>query len=502
MMEARREASAIVIGGGPAGLFLAARAGALAVEAGARILVLEKMAKPGRKLLASGGGACNITHRGEIGEFLGRYGGKGRFLKKALFGFTNADLEAWLGERGIALEAEEGGKLFPVSRRASDILGVLLAECSRYGASIVVGARVSALRREDGLFAVETAGPEGSAATYRAPFVAIASGGRSYPGTGSDGEGYALALALGHSIVEPKPALSPVSVNDWALRELSGIGFENLSYAIRRGARLIGRSRGDVLITREGLSGPGVLDASRGFEPGDVLELDFSGRGLEAFRSELASRVAAAPRALTRTIVGETGLPRRLAELVCSLAGCGKKSAARLSRARSGRRSPIDCEFPARIASVGGFDKAMATAGGVSLREVEPSTMASRLAEDLYFAGEVLKTTTATRADSTCRPPFDGGCGREGDCGPATADVVDAGPATAGTVLVIDRDELGRMLRAPRSPPASDMMRKNARACVRAWAWPISSSEDVANISDVEAFCWITLSSWPIADET
>ncbi len=391
MMEARREASAIVIGGGPAGLFLAARAGALAVEAGARILVLEKMAKPGRKLLASGGGACNITHRGEIGEFLGRYGGKGRFLKKALFGFTNADLEAWLGERGIALEAEEGGKLFPVSRRASDILGVLLAECSRYGASIVVGARVSALRREDGLFAVETAGPEGSAATYRAPFVAIASGGRSYPGTGSDGEGYALALALGHSIVEPKPALSPVSVNDWALRELSGIGFENLSYAIRRGARLIGRSRGDVLITREGLSGPGVLDASRGFEPGDVLELDFSGRGLEAFRSELASRVAAAPRALTRTIVGETGLPRRLAELVCSLAGCGKEErCAALTREEREAIARSTCEFPARIASVGGFDKAMATAGGVSLREVEPSTMASRLAEDLYFAGEVL----------------------------------------------------------------------------------------------------------------
>lgn len=405
--EGGHSADAIVIGGGPAGLFLAARTGALA--AGARIIVLEKMAKAGRKLLASGGGACNITHRGEIGDFLGRYGGQGRFLKKALYGFSNEDLEAWLRERGIALEADEGGKLFPVSRRAADILGVLLTECERNGVSVVVGARAATLRREDGLFAVETAGPEGSAATYRATIVAIASGGCSYPGTGSEGDGYALALALGHSIVEPRPALSPVTVRDWVLGELSGIGFEDLGFAIRRGAKVIGRARGDILITREGLSGPGMLDASRDFKPGDTLELDFSGIGLEAFRVDLASRIASSPRALVRTVLGEydigrssaegrtganarpTGLPKRLAELICSLAGCGEEERC-ASLKREAREAIVRsvCEFPARIASVGGFDKAMATAGGVSLAEVEPATMASRLAEGLYFAGEVL----------------------------------------------------------------------------------------------------------------
>lgn len=392
--EGGHSADAIVIGGGPAGLFLAARTGALAV--GARIIVLEKMAKPGRKLLASGGGACNITHRGEIGDFLDRYGERGRFLKKALYGFSNENLEAWLRERGIALEADEGGKLFPVSRRAADILGVLLTECERNGVSVVVGARAATLRREDGLFAIETAGPDGSAATYRAPFIAIASGGRSYPGTGSEGDGYALAQALGHSIVEPRPALSPVTVRDWALGELSGIGFEGLSFAIRRGAKVIGRSRGDVLITREGLSGPGILDASRGVEPGDTLELDFSGIGLEAFRADLSARIASSPRALVRTVLceragGGTGLPRRFAELICALAGCGEEE--RCAQLRREAREAIArsaCEFPARIASVGGFDKAMATAGGVSLSEVEPATMASRLAEGLYFAGEVL----------------------------------------------------------------------------------------------------------------
>ncbi len=384
-----------MIGGGPAGLFLASRMASLA---GARsgserpeVILLERMAKPGRKLLATGGGACNVTHLGSVDEFLGRYGDKGRFLKKALYAFTNRDLASWLGERGIALEAERGGKLFPASRKAADVLGVLLEECASAGVRIVTGARATAVRRGDGLFAVEALGADGGSASYRAPFLAIAAGGCSYPGTGSSGDGYLLARSLGHSIVPPRPALAPLTLRGSALRGLAGLGFEDLPFAIRRGGKRIGRSRGEVLITHEGLSGPGILDASRGLEPGDVLELDFTGIGMEAFRSDLAARVAAAPRALARSALSEAGLSRRLSELICSLAGQDPGArCAELKREGREAMARYASEFPAEIGGLGGFDKAMATAGGVSLDEVDPGSMESRVEEGLFFAGEVL----------------------------------------------------------------------------------------------------------------
>lgn len=392
-----REAGLIVIGGGPAGLFLAARAAALhPALRDEGILILEKMPRPGRKLLVSGSGRCNVTHEGPIEDFLGRYGGKGRFLKKALYAFTNESLASWLGERGVELVAEAGGKLFPASGKAADIVRVLLDECGRQGISIATGARADSVRLDDGVFAVEAAEAPGGSTSYRGPRLAIAAGGCSYPGTGSSGEGYALARGLGHSIVAPRPALTPVALRDPALCALAGLSFENLGFSLRRGGKRIGRFRGDVLVTHRGLSGPGILDSSRGLESGDILELDFAGLGFEAFRAGFASCVAGSPRSLVRTVLSEpglpeTGLPRRLAELVCALAGLSPET--RCSDLKRDARDAIArmaTEFPAEIAGLGGFDEAMATAGGISLDEVDPGTMGSRLVPGLCFAGEVL----------------------------------------------------------------------------------------------------------------
>jgi predicted Rossmann fold flavoprotein len=393
---------AIVIGGGPAGLFLAARlAGRLAVDSGGAVLLLERMPKPGRKLLASGSGQCNVTHQGSVVDFLEHYGGAGRFLKKSLHAFSNEDLAAWLGERGVELEAGEGGKLFPVSRRATDVLSALLGECDSSGVTLVTDARVSALCREgggedgdsgrDAGFRVEVAVAGGAPRAFHGTLVALAAGGLSYPGTGSSGDGHALAASLGHSIVPPRPALTPVTLRDPALCALAGLSFTDLPFAIRRRGKKIGDARGDILVTHEGLSGPGILDASRGLEPGDLLELDFSGLGQEAFRAALASGVASAPRSLARTVLGEAGLPRRLSELICGLAGLGED--ARCSDLRRGARDAMALmatAFPAEVAALGGFEKAMVTAGGVALVEVDPGTMESRVTGGLYFAGEVL----------------------------------------------------------------------------------------------------------------
>jgi predicted Rossmann fold flavoprotein len=399
------EVDAIVIGGGPAGLFLASRlAERIGASSEGRIVVLEKMAKPGRKLLVSGTGRCNITHQGPITDFLSHYGGAGRFLKKALYAFSNEDLASWLVERGIELEAEEGGKLFPASRKASDILRALLEECGRHGVSLLTSTKVVALRRREGgrdggrdaAFLVDGLRADGTLLTLGSRLLAIAAGGSSYPGTGSSGEGYALAASLGHSIVPPRPALTPLVLRDPALCVLAGLSFEDLAFAIRRGGKRIGGSRGDVLITHEGLSGPGILDASRGLEPGDLLELDFAGLGLEGFRAALASRVAAAPRSLVRTVLADAGLPKRLAELICALVGrsedtlSGDTRCAELKREARDAMARMAAAFPAEIGALGGFEKAMVTAGGVSLGEVDSGTMASRVVEGLYFAGEVL----------------------------------------------------------------------------------------------------------------
>jgi len=386
-------ADALVIGGGPAGLFLAARLAALLPGSGSgRVLVLEKMPAPGRKLLASGSGQCNISHEGPIRDFLDRYGPAGRFFKKSLYAFSNEDLAAWFAERGIELEAEEGGKLFPASRKASDILRALTDECEARGVSLLTGKRVLALGLGQGLssetaFTARTEGGE----SFGAPLLAIATGGSSYPGTGSSGEGLALAKALGHSIVPPRPALTPISLVDRSLCSLSGLSFSEIPFVQRRGGKKLGSFTGDVLITHEGLSGPGILDASRGFKPGDRLELDFAGNGLEVFQAEFAYLVAASHRNLARSVLAEAGLPRRLAELILKLCHVDQElRCAQLRRESREAMALMAAAFPVEIAALGGFDKAMVTAGGVDLSEVDGATMASRLVSGLYFAGEVL----------------------------------------------------------------------------------------------------------------
>ncbi len=379
---------AVIVGGGPAGMFLAARLGALR-ERG--IVLLEKGPRLGRKLLASGSGQCNLTHAGKVADFLGRYGSKGRFLKPALYGFSNDDLVLWFEDRGLRFETEEGGKVFPATRRAKDVLDLLLEECRARGIEVRTASRVVAVRSHGDGFEIETADGEGGTRTLIARAIAITAGGRSYPATGSEGEGYGLAASLGHVIVEPRPALSPVYVNDRKLCELAGLTFEELPFTIRKPGGTSSKRRGDVLITHDGLSGPGILDASRDIEPGDTLELDFGRLGGEAFREAFMSVLRASPSALVRTALAESGLPRRLADLLCAQAGLA--SEARCATLKREARELLlggATAYAAKVAGLGGFDKAMATAGGVSTDQVRPATMESRLVPGLFFAGEVL----------------------------------------------------------------------------------------------------------------
>lgn len=401
-MLSNQNYKAIIIGAGPAGLFAATRLAKAAREDGSApepevhsgILVLEGKEKPARKLLLSGSGQCNLTHAGPIADFLGHYGGgekaqsAARFLKPALYNFDNRELLAWFEARGIQFETEENGKIFPCDRRASSILKVLQDEAQGLGVHIETKSRVSAIGHSAGGFSVQA---EGQDSPYHAPVVLIATGGASYPKTGSTGDGYTFAASLGHRIIPPRPALAPVFIRDFSLKALAGLSFSNANLAVLREGKRITTKRGDLLITHEGLSGPLILDSSRFIQAGDILEIDFLSASLEEFRKRFDTELQAKPRRLVRLLLPELGLTKHMAELFCELAKIPQETtAATLPRAGREALCRLACAQHFGVASLGSFDIAMVTAGGVDLAQVNSGTMESRLVPGLFFAGEVL----------------------------------------------------------------------------------------------------------------
>ena len=386
--------SIAIIGAGPAGLFAAIRLAELTSDSSVRprIVVLERRNLPCRKLLVAGSGQCNLTHAGPIEDFAVHYGGGAkpgavvRFLKPSLLEFSNMDLLAWFRSRGLDFEEEEGGKVFPVTRKAASVLDILLAEAKRLGVEIVGERRVLSIAKSDDSFVIEI-----SQEIIKADSVLVSTGGASYPVTGSSGDGYALAAALGHTVVEPRPALSPVYVANFRLGSVAGLSFKGAGLTVRRRGKKLSSHSGDLLITHKGVSGPLVLDASRGIQSGDRLEVRFADTELDAFRKHLDEHLAATPRRLVKTVLAECGLPRSLAELFCKLAGLDESAmAADLKRNSRETLCTLACACPLDVASLGDLDEAMATAGGIDLSEVQAKTMESRLVPGLYFAGEVL----------------------------------------------------------------------------------------------------------------
>ena len=374
----------LVVGGGPAGLFCAVH-----LPPGLSVLLLERMPGPGTKLLLSGSGQANLTHEGTAGSFLERYGAQdhGRFLRHGFAALSNDALCRWFAAHGVPLESREDGKVFPVSRRSRDVLDAVLDACTENRVFIRTEVRVRSVERIRDGFLVQ-AGPD----AVEARTVVIATGGASYPQTGSSGDGYRLAAGLGHTVVEPRPALAPIEPDPHPFADLAGISVPGASLVLEREGQRVAVERGDLLFTHRGLSGPGVLHLSRSVLPGDRLRISF----LPALRpEEVDARVVAlcAEHGAARlpAVLAPLGLPDRLVRRVLELAGLPPETTgARV--AREARRALVGAltALPLDVARVGGFEMAMATAGGVALGEVDPRTMGSRLVPGLFFAGEVL----------------------------------------------------------------------------------------------------------------
>lgn len=377
----------VVIGAGAAGLMAASHA----AERGRRVLVLEKNRRPGVKILMSGGTRCNITQATDNRGIVAAYGPPGKFLHSALAAFSVEDTIQFFEAEGVATKIEPTGKIFPVSDKAADVLAALLRRLGRSGATLALGEPVLAIRRADERFAVET-----PLRALNADRVILTTGGQSYPGSGTTGDGYRFAAQLGHRIVPPRPALVPLTTNLPWVADLRGITLGDVSVQILERNNTLARRRGSLLFAHFGLSGPVVLDVSGVVsghaEPGSLIaELDLLPDWAAAdFDEWLRTEALAAGRKQLAAVIGQR-LPRRLADIVVAQAGLDKeRKAAGLTRQERGNLVRAAKQLAIPLTGTLGFKKAEVTAGGVALDEVDSRTMQSKLVPGLYLAGEIL----------------------------------------------------------------------------------------------------------------
>jgi predicted Rossmann fold flavoprotein len=376
-----------VIGAGAAGLMAAIRA----AEEGARVLVLEKNRKPGVKILMSGGTRCNITHATDNRGIVEAFGPAGRFLHSALACLSVDDTLAFFEGEGVATKVEETGKIFPVSNKALDVLDALLRRLHRSGATLALDEPLRDLMPRSPGFALTT-----PARVVSARRVILTTGGQSYPGSGTTGDGYSITARFGHTIVPPRPALVPITVDAPWIADLRGVTLPDVTVRVHDSEELLAQRRGSLLFAHFGLSGPVILDVSRTVsghpEPRRLmLEIDLLPALKETDLDEFLRRESASSGKKQLAVVLAIQLPRRLADAMLPRAALlVDRKAAALSRPDRARL--VECLKHLRLPVTGtlGFGKAEVTAGGVALDEVDSRTLRSKKVPDLFLAGELL----------------------------------------------------------------------------------------------------------------
>ncbi|MDP4185444.1 MAG: NAD(P)/FAD-dependent oxidoreductase, partial [Bacteroidota bacterium] len=374
---------AVIIGAGPAGLFC----GISCANPKFKVALLEKNSSPGKKLLMAGTGQCNLTHSGNIKDFLVHYGQHGKFVRPSLFNYDNLKLINFFEQRGLRMTELHSGKIFPESLRSKDVLEIMLESCKEAGVDLIYNSPAKSILKQNDHFIIST--PQRSFSSRK---VIITTGGMSYPATGSTGDGYHLSKILGHSIIEPSPALTPVIVKDYSFAECAGISIPNAKIFLFRCEKKIHETRGDLLFTHKGLSGPGILDFSRYIAKGDLLKVQLADfRNEEEFESDFLNQLHIHAKRSIRNCLAQYNLPDRLLNHILDNLGIANddKASELNKKARKMIVSQI-MGFPFEVGKLGGYKEAMATCGGVKLSEVNLKTMESRIVPGLFFAGEVL----------------------------------------------------------------------------------------------------------------
>lgn len=387
----------VVIGAGAAGLLAASRC----AEQGCHTVLLEKNPRAGVKILMSGGTRCNLTQATDARGIVRAFGEQGRFLRSALAAFGPDDLVSLVEQEGVPTKTESTGKVFPQSDKAADILKVFLNRLERAGARLELSCCVSGLTQAPAGWQIQT--ERGPVTAHQ---VVVATGGRSYPGCGTTGDGWHWLKELGHTIIPVRPALVPVSSDAAWVQGLAGVTIADVQVSVvdrtsPEGPPVVVDSRppvdrGSLLFTHRGVSGPVVLNVSRGVTaqaaPGSVaLRCDFlPTTAAEDVERQIQERCTRLGRKSIATLFDDL-LPRRLVEALLGLAGVAVDlRAADLSRAA--RRTIVtaikQCLIP--VTGTLGYAKAEVSAGGVALDEVDSRTCESRIAPGLYLVGEIL----------------------------------------------------------------------------------------------------------------
>lgn len=373
----------IVIGAGAAGLFAACSIKDKSV------LLIEKNSAAGRKILLSGAGQCNFTNSCEMSELLTRYGERGRFLKTALFSFTNKNAVEFFEKSGVETIAREDGKVFPASFKSSDIVEALIEKCRKNNVKIIYDESVGKVSRDEDkdMFLVKTIKN-----THAGTNLIIAVGGKSYPNTGSSGDGYELAKSLGHTIEQPNPCLAPVYVENYPFSDLSGISFGNIKISLWRNNKKIKEFSGDMLFTHVNISGPVILNNSRYMEKGDVLKINFTSfPNAEEFKTDFENIIFSSGKYNVKTVLKSLDMPKRFTDKIMEITGIQEdKMCSELDKSKRKKLMEMLCEHSLKVERLGDYNIAMATRGGVKTSEINQKTMESKIVHGLYFAGEVI----------------------------------------------------------------------------------------------------------------
>ena len=387
----------LVVGAGAAGLLAAGTA----ASRGMRVLLLEKNDRPGRKLMITGKGRCNVTNACSLlNDLLDNVPGNPRFLYSAFSRFMPADMIDLIENEGVPLKIERGNRVFPVSDKAADIVDALVRFVKRNGVRLLTGVRVRSVEIEGGAVAGVK---DADGRLYEAKNVIVATGGMSYPLTGSTGDGYRFAEQAGHTVTPLRPSLVPLELEAPSWRRAQGLTLKNCAIRVEEtcSCREVYSDFGELLFTHFGVSGPVILSASahlRDIAPGKyTLYIDLKpALSEEKLDARLVREFTSQPNKTLGNVLPAL-LPHSVIPVITAAAGADP--ARKVNQIpREERRSLVYAmkNLSAPIAGTRSIEEAVVTAGGVSVKEIDPRTMESRLCRGLYFAGEVIDVDAYT----------------------------------------------------------------------------------------------------------
>jgi len=389
----------VIIGAGPAGLMAAVEA----YNPDHSIVLLEKMHKTGMKLRISGKGRCNITNEEGMQSFLNRFGKKGRFLKYPFAQFFNHDLLKYLNEMGVPTKLERGGRYFPQSDRATDIVVAFEEKLKALKIPIVMQAPVTGLQKNKENRFVLQINHAGKSVQIQADQVCITSGGLSYPATGCTGDGYLMAQSFGHTITDTAPSLVPVLTAGDTAKRVQGVSLRNVSVSVWSENKKVTEMFGEMMFTRKGVTGPIILTLSETLvsmldNKKDVhIKIDLKpALDHKKLDQRLLREISEHSKQNFKNML-KTLLPRKMIDLFVDILNIDPdKQLHQVTGEERKRLRMLLKEFPMQVIGHDSYDHAIVTSGGISLREINPTTMESKLASNLFLAGEVIDVNGET----------------------------------------------------------------------------------------------------------